>query len=65
MSQKLLLGGFKWVNEASQLNEDFISYNEYGVQCSKELHEPHNDLALLPENKRNWKIWKTCSKLAW
>ena len=53
MSQKLLLGGFKWVNEASQLNEDFISYNEYGVQCSKELHEPHNDLALLPENKRN------------
>ena len=40
MSQKLLLDGFKWVEETSQFNEDFIkSYNEDGdIGCSIEVN---------------------------
>ena len=48
MSQKLQVNGFKWVENASQLNEDFIkSYNEerhqgylleVDVQHPEELH---------------------------
>ena len=48
MPQRLSLGGFKWVEETSQFNEDFIkSYNEDGdigysievnAQYPNELH---------------------------
>ena len=55
MSQKLPLGGFKWVEETSRFNESFMNiYNEdsnikgyfieAAVQHPEKLHEPHNDL---------------------
>ena len=57
MSQKLPLDGIKWVEEASQLNEDFMKrYNEDNdigyfietdVQYSRKLYELHNDIISL------------------
>ena len=50
---------FERIEETSQFNEDFIkNYNEESnegfflevdIQCSKKLHELHNDLPLLSE----------------
>ena len=58
MSQKLPLGGFKWVEETCQFNEAFIkSYKkdsdieyfiEADVQYLEKLHELYNDLSFLP-----------------
>ena len=58
MSQKFPVNIFKWIEEASQFNEDFIkSYNEesdeghfleVGLQYPKKLEEIHNDLQFLP-----------------
>ena len=54
MSQTLPLVGFKWVEETSQFNDNFIKrYNEdtntgylleVDVQYPEKLHELHNDL---------------------
>ena len=54
MSQKLPLGGFKWIEDASLFKKFFIkNYNEDSdieyfieadVQYLQELHELHNDL---------------------
>ena len=54
MSQTLPLVGFKWVEETSQFNDNFIKrYNEdtntgylleVDVQYPEKLHEFHNDL---------------------
>ena len=61
MSQKLPLGGFKWVEETSQFNKGFIKiytedsdrgyFIETGVQCPEKLYnfKLHNDFSLLPE----------------
>ena len=59
MWQKLPVNGFKWVEETSKFNEDFIkSYNEdsdegyfldVDVQYPEILHDLHNDLLFLPE----------------
>ena len=59
MSQKLLVGGFKWIESTSYFNKYFIkNYNEdsdighlleVSVQYSEILHELHNDLPILPE----------------
>ena len=59
MSQKLTLNRFKWVDDLSELNEDFIkSYNEkrnegyfieVDVQHPENLYETLNDLPFLPE----------------
>ena len=69
MSQKLSVRDFKWVRNVSKIDEDFIkNYYEDGnvgfilnldIEYSKELHDLHNDLPLLPE------IMKTnkCNKL--
>ena len=50
---------FERIEETSQFNEDFIkNYNEESaegyflevdIQCSKKLHESHNDLPFLSE----------------
>ena len=66
MSQKLLLDGFKWVEETSQFNEDFIkSYNEDSniwlfteadVQYPEKLRELHNDLPFFPERMKIEKV---------
>ena len=55
MSQKLPVNGFKWVEETSQFNEDFIkTYNEekderyfleVDLQYLEKLHNLHNNFA--------------------
>ena len=69
MSQKLPMGGFKWIEDVSKIDEDFIkNYDENGdigyflkvdVKYPKELHDLHSDLPFLSERM---KINK-CSKL--
>ena len=64
MSQKLLVNDFEWIEDISQVNEDFIkNYNEESdegyflevdIQLLQKLHELHNDL---PE----WKSKKSKS----
>ena len=59
MSRKLPVNGFKWVENISEFNEDFIkSYHnesderyflEANVQYPEKLHELHHGLPLLPE----------------
>ena len=68
MSQKFPVNGFKWVEEASQLNEDSIkSYNENSdtgyflevdIQYPENLHNLHNDLPFLPETMKIEKFEK-------
>ena len=63
MSQKLPVNDFKRVGDISEFKEDFIkSYNnenyeeyilEVDVQYPEILHNPHNDLSLLPETAKN------------
>ena len=69
MSQKLPLNNFKWVEDASKINEKFIEnyYEnsrkgyilEVDVKYPKELHDLHSDLPFLP---KKMKIDK-CNKL--
>ena len=58
MSQKLPVNGFKWVEDTSRINEEFIkNYNEINrkgyilevdVKYPKKLHDSHSDLPFLP-----------------
>ena len=58
MPQRLRVNNFKWVEDISEFNEDFIkSYNdendegyflEVDSQYPKNLHNFHNDLNFLP-----------------
>ena len=60
--QKLLLGGFKWLENTSWFNKDFIrNYNEdsdviyflaVDVQYPEKLHEHHHDLPFLPKRMK-------------
>ena len=69
MSQKLPVNGFKWVEDASEINEEFIrNYDEdndkgytldVDVKYPKKLHDLHSDLPFLP---KRMKIDK-CKKL--
>ena len=69
MSQKLPVNGFKWVENTSEINEEFIkNYDENNdkgyilevdVIYPKELHDLHIDLPFLP---KRMKIDK-CKKL--
>ena len=69
MSQKLPKNNFKWVEDTSRINEEFIkNYNENSnkgyllevdVKYPKKLHDLHSDLPFLP---RRMKIDK-CKKL--
>ena len=59
MSQKLPVNNFKWVDDTSKINEEFITnYNENSykgyilevdVKYPKKLHDLHSDLRLLPK----------------
>ena len=59
MSQKLQRNNFKWVEDTSKINEEFIkNYNENSykgcilevdVKYPKELHDLHSDLPFLPK----------------
>ena len=69
MSQKLPVNNFKWVENTSKINEEFIkNYNENSnkgfilevdVKYHKKLHDLHSDLPFLP---RRMKIDK-CKKI--
>ena len=72
MSQKLPVNGFKWENDLSRFNEDFIkNYNENSdigyflevdVEYPKKLFSSHKDLPFLPERKKLEKVEKlVCS----
>ena len=73
MSQKLPVNDFKWVEETSQFNEDFIKmYNqdsdigyfiEADVLYPAKLHEVYNDLPFLPERIKIEKIEKPLANL--
>ena len=64
---------FKWVEETSQFNEDFIKSNiedstegyffEVDVQHPKKLNDLHNDLPFLPERMKIEKVGKFLTKL--
>ena len=68
LSPKLSVNGFKWVNDLSRFNEDFIkSHNESSdieyflevdVKCPKKLFSLHEDLPFLPERKQLEKVKK-------
>ena len=61
MSQKLPVNNFKWVEDTSKINEDFIKNNEnyennrkgyileVNVKYPKKLHDLHSDLPFLPK----------------
>ena len=59
MSQKLPVNNFKWVEDTSKINEEFIkNYNENNkkeyildidVKYPKKLHDSHSDLPFLPK----------------
>ena len=69
ISQKLPVNNFKWVEDTSKINEEFIkNYDENSnkgyilevdVKYPKKLHDSHSDLSFLP---RSMKIDK-CKKL--
>ena len=72
MSKKLPVNGFKWENDLSRFNEDFIkNYNENSdigyflevdVEYPKKLFGSHKDLPFLPERKKLEKVEKlVCS----
>ena len=72
MSQKLPVNGFKWENDLSRFNENFIkNYNENSdvgyflevdIEYPKQLWSSHKDLPFLPERKKLEKVEKlVCS----
>ena len=73
MLQKLSANYFKWVEDVSEFNEDFIkSYNnesdkgyfiEVDVQYPENLINLHNDLTFLPERIKIEKFGKLAANL--
>ena len=69
MSQKFPVNNFKWVEDVSRINEEFIkNYNENSskgyilevdVKYPKKLHDLHSDLPFLPKRIKFYK----CKKL--
>ena len=72
MSKKLLVNGFKWENDPSKFNENFIkNYNEnrdvryfleVDIEHPKQLWRSHKDLSFLPDRRKLKKVEKlVCS----
>ena len=72
MSKKLPVNGFKWENDLSRFNEDFIkNYNENSdvgyfleidIEYPKQLWSSHKDLPFLPDGRQLQKVEKlVCS----
>ena len=69
MSQNLRVNDFKWVEEISEFNEEFIKrYNdkndegyflEADVQYPENLHNVHNNLPFFPERMKLEKVEKS------
>ena len=74
MSQKLPVNKFKWIEDTSQFNEDFIEiYNEESeegyflrvdIQYPEKLHELYNDLPFLLERIKSEKFEKLVTNLS-
>ena len=70
---KLPVNRFKWAEDLSEFNEDFIkSYNEksneryilkVNVQYHENLHEHHNELPCWPKMKKVDKVKKLVANL--
>ena len=70
MFQKLPLNGFKWLEDKSGINEEFIKkYDENNkkgyifevdVKYPKKLHDSHNDLPFLPKRMKIDKCKNSC-----
>ena len=68
MSQKLAVNGFKWKNDISRFNEDFIKnyhgnsdigyFLEVDVEYPRKLFSSHKDLPFLHERKKLEKVEK-------
>ena len=73
MSQKLPVNNFKWIEDNSQFNKDFIkNYNQENdevyfpkvdIQYPEKVRELHNDLPLLPERIKVEKVEKLVTNL--
>ena len=73
MLQKLAVNNFEWIEDTSQLNEDFIkSYNEENheayfleidVEYPEKLLKLHNGLPFLPERMKIEKFEKLVTNL--
>ena len=73
MSQKLPVNKFEWIENSSQINEDFIKnyieesdegyFLEVDVQYPNKFHELHNHLLFLPERMKFEKVEKRVSNL--
>ena len=73
MSQRLPVNHFKWIEDTSQFNEDFIkNYNEESderyrlevdIQYPEKLDKLHNDSPLLPERMKIEKVKKYVTNL--
>ena len=70
MSQKLPVNNFKWVEDTSRINEEFLkNYNENSkkgyvlevdVKYLKKLHDSHSDLPFLPRRMKIDKCKNLC-----
>ena len=70
MSQKLPVHGFKWLEDTSEINEEFIkNYDENNdkgyilevdVKYPKKLHDIHSNLPFLPKIMKVDKCKKPC-----
>ena len=64
MSQKFLVDSFKWVEETSQYNEDFIKSNNDGsnigylIDVDVQYLEIFTTFAILPIFLKEWKLEK-------
>ena len=73
MLQKFPVNSFQWIQDISQLNEDFIkNYNEESdkgyffevdVQYLQKLNNLHNDLTFFPERVKIEKVEKVVANL--
>ena len=73
MSQKLPVGGFKWIEDVSEIDEDFIkNYDENSdigyflkvdIKHFKELPDLHSDLPFFPETMKINKCGKLVCNL--
>ena len=71
MTQKFPVNAFKWVENESQFNEDFIeNFNEDSgegdfleVQYLEKLQDVENDLPFLPERMKTKKVGKLIANL--
>ena len=68
MSPKLPINGFKWENDVSKFNEDFIKnydensdegyFLEVDIEYPKQLFGSNKELSFLPERRKSDKVGK-------